>query len=100
VLLNRAAHIEETATQFPQYALLHTVTCVQLRLITILGNCGCVAVASFLGVPSPLVSPFDIGGQGPTTSILSRTIVPQTFDFRCMFPKTGLIRQIVQSSSL
>jgi hypothetical protein len=29
------------------------VTCVQLRLITILGNCGCVAVASFLGVPSP-----------------------------------------------
>jgi hypothetical protein len=34
----------------------HSVTCVQLRLITNLGNCGCVAVASFLGVPSPLVS--------------------------------------------
>jgi hypothetical protein len=29
-----------TATQ-PQFALLHSVTCVQLRLITILGNCGC-----------------------------------------------------------
>jgi hypothetical protein len=43
-----------TATQFPQFALLHSVTCVQLRLITILGNCGCVAGASFLGVPSPL----------------------------------------------
>jgi hypothetical protein len=49
---NGAAHIVETATQFPQLALLHSVTCVQLRLITILGNCGCVAVASFLGVPS------------------------------------------------
>jgi hypothetical protein len=30
-------------------------TCVQLWLITILGNCGCVAVACFLGVPSPIV---------------------------------------------
>jgi hypothetical protein len=38
---------------FAQIALLHSVTCVQLRLITVLGNCGCVAVASFLGVPSP-----------------------------------------------
>jgi hypothetical protein len=27
--------------------------CVQLRPITILGICGCVSVASFLGVPSP-----------------------------------------------
>jgi hypothetical protein len=33
--------IEEMATQFPQFVLLHSVTCVQLRLITILGNCGC-----------------------------------------------------------
>jgi hypothetical protein len=41
-----------TALPFPQYALLHSVTCVQLRLITILGSCGCVAVASFFGVPS------------------------------------------------
>jgi hypothetical protein len=41
MLLNGAVHIEETATQFPQYALLHSVTCVQLRLITILRNCGC-----------------------------------------------------------
>jgi hypothetical protein len=53
MLLNDAAHIEETETQLLQYALLHSVTCVQLRLITILRNCGCVAVASFLGVPSP-----------------------------------------------
>jgi hypothetical protein len=36
-----------TATQpqfplpFPQFALLHSVTCVQLRLITILVSCGC-----------------------------------------------------------
>jgi hypothetical protein len=54
MLLNGAAHMEETATHFPQFALLHLVTCVQLWLITILGNCGCVTVASFLGVPSPL----------------------------------------------
>jgi hypothetical protein len=53
MLLNGAAQIEEAATQFPQFALLYSVTCVQLRLITILGNFGCVAVASFLGVPSP-----------------------------------------------
>jgi hypothetical protein len=52
MLLNGAAHIVETATQFLQYALLHSVTYVQLRLITILGNCGCVEVASFLDVPS------------------------------------------------
>jgi hypothetical protein len=38
------------ALQFLQFALLRSVTCVQLRLITILGKCGCVAVASFLGV--------------------------------------------------
>jgi hypothetical protein len=37
---------------FPQDALLQSVTCVQLSLITILGNCVCVAVASVLGVPS------------------------------------------------
>jgi hypothetical protein len=54
MLLTDAAHIEETATQLLQYALLHSVTCVQLRPIRVLGNCGCVAVASFLGVPSPL----------------------------------------------
>jgi hypothetical protein len=29
------------ALPFPQFALLHSATCVQLRLITILGNCGC-----------------------------------------------------------
>jgi hypothetical protein len=39
------------ALPFPQFALLHSVTCVQLRLITILGNCGCVTVASFLVCP-------------------------------------------------
>jgi hypothetical protein len=48
MLLNGAA------LPFPQFALLRLVTCVQLRLITILGNCEGVAVASFLGVPSPL----------------------------------------------
>jgi hypothetical protein len=53
MLLNGAAQIEETGLLVPQFALLHSVTCVQLGLITILGNCGCVAVASFLGVPSP-----------------------------------------------
>jgi hypothetical protein len=41
MLPNGAAQIQETATQFPQFALLHSVTCVQLRLITILGNCVC-----------------------------------------------------------
>jgi hypothetical protein len=41
MLLNGAAQIKETATQFPQFALFHSVTCVQLRLMTILGNCGC-----------------------------------------------------------
>jgi hypothetical protein len=33
--------------QFPQFALLHLVTCVELRPIKILGNCGCVAVCQF-----------------------------------------------------
>jgi hypothetical protein len=53
MLLNGAAQIEEIALPFPEFALPHSVTCVELRLIAILGNCGCVAVASFLGVPSP-----------------------------------------------
>jgi hypothetical protein len=53
VLLNGAAEIEETALPFPQFALFQSVTRVQFRLITILGDCGCVAVASFLGVSSP-----------------------------------------------
>jgi hypothetical protein len=54
MLLNDAAQIEETALPFLQFALLHSLTSVQLRLITILGNRGCVAVSSFLGVPSAL----------------------------------------------
>jgi hypothetical protein len=37
---------------FPQFALLHSLTCVHLRLITILGNFCDVAIASFFGVPS------------------------------------------------
>jgi hypothetical protein len=41
MLLNGAAQIEETAMPCPQFALLYSVTCVQLRLITILGNCRC-----------------------------------------------------------
>jgi hypothetical protein len=44
------------ALPYPQFLLRHSVTCVQIRLIAILGNCGCVAVASFLGVPPPLDS--------------------------------------------
>jgi hypothetical protein len=55
MLLNGAAKIEETAFPFPQFAVLHSITGVQLRLITVLGNCGCVVVSSFLGVPSPLM---------------------------------------------
>jgi hypothetical protein len=50
--LNGAAQIEETATQLLHFALLLSVPRVQLSLTTILGNCGCVAIASFLGVPS------------------------------------------------
>jgi hypothetical protein len=34
---------------FPQFALFHSVAYVQLGLITIVGNRGCVAVASFRG---------------------------------------------------
>jgi hypothetical protein len=41
---------------FLQFALLHSVKCVQLRLITVLGNRGCVAVARFLDVLSALMS--------------------------------------------
>jgi hypothetical protein len=44
---------------FLQFALLNSLTCVQVRLITILGNRGCVAVASFFGVPSPLEKSLD-----------------------------------------
>jgi hypothetical protein len=54
MLLNGTVEIEKTALLSPQFALLHSVTCIQLRLITVLGNCRCVAVVSFLGVPSPL----------------------------------------------
>jgi hypothetical protein len=52
--LNGAAHIEETAVHLPQFAPLHSVPYVQLRLTTVLGNCGCVEFAGFLGVPLPL----------------------------------------------
>jgi hypothetical protein len=54
MLVNGAAQIEQTAFPFPQFAVLHSVTCVEFRPTKILGNCSCVAVASFLGVPSPL----------------------------------------------
>jgi hypothetical protein len=41
MLVNGAAQIEETSMPFPKFVLLHSVTCVQLRPIRILGNCGC-----------------------------------------------------------
>jgi hypothetical protein len=47
--------LPRVALPCPQFALLHSVTFVQLRLITIFGNCGCVAVASFIGVPPALM---------------------------------------------
>jgi hypothetical protein len=49
-----ATSISENYFQpFPQFALLHSVACVQLRLITVLRNCGCVAVASVLSSSWP-----------------------------------------------
>jgi hypothetical protein len=53
MLLNRVAQIEEMATQFPKFVLPHTVTCVQLSLITILGNCGCQFPWCALGLTDP-----------------------------------------------
>jgi hypothetical protein len=44
------------ALPFPQFALLHSVTCVQLRLIIVLENRGCVVVASFLDVRSAWIA--------------------------------------------
>jgi hypothetical protein len=38
-----------------QSALLISVPCVQLSLIKFLGSCSCVVVASFVGMPSPLM---------------------------------------------
>jgi hypothetical protein len=58
MLLNGAVEIEETALLFPEFVLLYSTTCVQVRLITISGNCDCVAVASFLRVPSPIQCQF------------------------------------------
>jgi hypothetical protein len=68
MLLNGAAQIEEKATQFPQFAPVHSVTFVQLRLVTFLGNGGCVAVASFLGVPRDLKTHVLRGLHGPPLS--------------------------------
>jgi hypothetical protein len=83
MLLSGTAHIEETALSFPQYALLHSVTCVQLRLTTILGNCGCVAVARFLGVTSPLMLHINL-------------IVPQSvgFDFQSIRSSCGILTSL------
>jgi hypothetical protein len=70
--LNGAAQTEEMATQLPQFALILSVPRIQLSLITILGSCGCVAVASFLGVPSPLgfVHTYMMAAGGEMTSVL------------------------------
>jgi hypothetical protein len=54
-LPQRKRNIHQPLTS-PEFALLHSVACVQLRLITVLGNCGCVLVASFLGMPRPTAS--------------------------------------------
>jgi hypothetical protein len=48
--------LSERALPYPQFALLPSVTWVQLRLIKVFGNCGCVVVASFLGEPSAIRS--------------------------------------------
>jgi hypothetical protein len=52
MLLNRAAKIEESALLFPQFAQLHSGTCVQLKSDKFLE----IAVASFLAVLSPVFS--------------------------------------------
>jgi hypothetical protein len=82
MLLNGAAQIEEIATKFRQFALLHSITYVQLRMITVLGNCGCVAVASFPGVPSPLDSKAEGASLPPvrnlSVSSADHFIHPQT----------------------
>jgi hypothetical protein len=44
------------ALPFPRFAQRHLLTCVQLWLITLLGNRGCVTAASFLYVPPALNS--------------------------------------------
>jgi hypothetical protein len=49
--------VPRVALPLLQFVLLHSVTCVQLRLITVLGKCDCLAVASFFCVTSPLVAP-------------------------------------------
>jgi hypothetical protein len=46
---------QASCRQSNQFALHHSGHCLQLWLITIFGNCGCVTVVSFLGVPSPLI---------------------------------------------
>jgi hypothetical protein len=83
-----STHVTEwsSTTQFPQFALLHSVTCVQLGLIAILGNCGCVTVASFLGVPSSLaLSVTNLRHLLPVGLYLQ-----SSFRFRVYFPE-GLV---------
>jgi hypothetical protein len=46
--------LPRVALLFLKFALLHSVPHVQLSLVTILRNCGCIAVAILLGVPLPL----------------------------------------------
>jgi hypothetical protein len=59
MLLNGAAQIEETSLSFPQFALLHSVTCVQLRLITVLGNWVALRLPVSLMWPRPETSKFE-----------------------------------------
>jgi hypothetical protein len=46
--------LPQAVLPFPQFVLLNSIPRVQLGLTTFLGNCGCTAVAKFLGVTSPI----------------------------------------------
>jgi hypothetical protein len=59
VFLNEAAQIEETALPSPQCTLLHSIICVELRLITIQWNCGCQFPRCVLAHRIPCISVAD-----------------------------------------
>jgi hypothetical protein len=75
--------LPRVALLFPRFALFHSVPRVQLSLIRIIGNRGCVAIASFLGVHSPLV--FKGGGAHADRCALKvRDVIHErSAPFRC-----------------